>query len=604
LETRYIEIPAFGSVVETYRVYYSGTATRIVRARINGEHMFEEKIYTNNVNGITVTPIGELLDSTYDFSLSNFSASPSTIYQGNTITVSFTTKNKNYDISYYNIPIDIFVDNVKTETFYVSYAEGASINHSYPILIDSCGTHSIAAVVNLFNREFENDQSDNTQSTIVTINPYYEFSISELTVTPSTCNEGETISVKIRTDSWDNYNGYDNIPVELFYNGKLLSTLYVSYVPYGANDHTFTVNVGSVVGANTINIRVNWGEHLNEVNPNNNTATTTIMVNRSLDLSIFPVVPNASYNEGTEVITTYYVYNMGNHNIIPSDFNSVVFQAYYYKTAAEKVQITITSKTEVVIPKNGSNLVYFKWTVPNNIAGKTVYCVATINSSGIIFESDRTNNTATFTPTISKVTYMETPDTIYEEKPSNWSKPNNPVPIAGNNSWAEWQYESGSFVKKYYGLSATASVALTPDVNAFSSWQKDSEWYMRSGYSFSVIGTAKISSLGSTYTLPSSNAYTVAQNGNVYFPEFKYLSDIDKYRTLEFFNGSLQFYKNENSVDNYRIHFTPVWTPNGTYTVSCKLYDLWTPVGMITTSGSGHLNIEGSMYNDWYVTHR
>ena len=50
------------------------------------------------------------------------------------------------------------------------------------------------------------------------------------------------------------------------------------------------------------------------------------------------------------------------------------------------------------------------------------------------------------------------------------------------------------------------------------------------------------------------------------------------------------------------VHFTPIWYPNGNYTVSVTLSDLWTPAGMITkTVNTNTIRIIDSAYDDWHV---
>ncbi|MFR8331520.1 MAG: hypothetical protein ACLU9S_03340 [Oscillospiraceae bacterium] len=42
-----------------------------------------------------------------------------------------------------------------------------------------------------------------------------------------------------------------------------------------------------------------------------------------------------------------------------------------------------------------------------------------------------------------------------------------------------------------------------------------------------------------------------------------------------------QFAKNIYSTYNQRVHFTPVWFPDGSYTVNTHVMDIWTPAGML-----------------------
>ena len=70
----------------------------------------------------------------------------------------------------------------------------------------------------------------------------YDFSISNLTVSNSEPYKYDQITVKVRTDSWDQVNAYSDIPVQLYYDGRLISTQYVDFSVYGVANITFTLN--------------------------------------------------------------------------------------------------------------------------------------------------------------------------------------------------------------------------------------------------------------------------------------------------------------------------------------------------------------------------
>ena len=55
-------------------------------------------------------------------------------------------------------------------------------------------------------------------------------------------------------------------------------------------------------------------------------------------------------------------------------------------------------------------------------------------------------------------------------------------------------------------------------------------------------------------------------------------------------------------ADNRRIHFIPVYVPNGNYTVSVTAEQIWTPAGMITAVRNANtVIIDGSIYDDYYL---
>jgi hypothetical protein len=98
---------------------------------------------------------------------------------------------------------------------------------------------------------------------------------------------------------------------------------------------------------------------------------------------------------------------------------------------------------------------------------------------------------------------------------------------------------------------------------------------------------------------PKGPAQPVHQYAYALFPEYGYAYESDKCRTLEKAGYYWCFRQNGNYG---KVHFTPIWYPNGNYTVKIIKSDCWTPSGMITTAAvTNTITISGSAYDDWYV---
>ena len=167
------------------------------------------------------------------------------------------------------------------------------------------------------------------------------------------------------------------------------------------------------------------------------------------DLRIEAIKPNAAYREGLEVVTSFRIYNDSDSDVLPSDNNTVTFRAYYKKNGVEK---TISSQTwnQAVIPSGDSNLIWFKWKVPDGLAGTKVYVTATVNSNSTISETSRENNIDSLEETVSSRQYSATPDTRYErEKPASYKQVNAP----GNLTFCTCPLEirKRAFTKVNYG---------------------------------------------------------------------------------------------------------------------------------------------------------
>ena len=124
---------------------------------------------------------------------------------------------------------------------------------------------------------------------------------------------------------------------------------------------------------------------------------------------------------------------------------------------------------------------------------------------------------------------------------------------------------------------------------------------MKSGYGITMSYAPAIVRNGS-YLMPPSSAYTEVQSVYAIFPEFYYSNSSGSYRTLEYSGGKWVFEANRYADNRDRLHFTPLWYPDGNYTVAISASDVWTPSGMIyTNTNSNTITITDAAYDDWYV---
>lgn len=116
------------------------------------------------------------------------------------------------------------------------------------------------------------------------------------------------------------------------------------------------------------------------------------------------------------------------------------------------------------------------------------------------------------------------------------------------------------------------------------------------GYGVTNTVTATVST-----SAPLSH-YTYGQTAVSYFPEFGYGT---YWRLLERLTSGttarFQFAKNIYSTYNQRVHFSPVWFPDGSYTVNTHVMDIWTPAGMLAMNLTDDVTISGSLYDDWHI---
>ena len=429
----------------------------------------------------------------------------------------------------------------------------------------------------------------------------YEFSISNLSVAEEEIYPNTVISVSVRTDSWDRNDAYEDIPVELYYDGALLSTEYVDYPVYGLAYLTFEIDVGTVVGEHTVEARINWNDRSLEVDPTNNTQSITITVKSDeYSFDIVALTGDAKYTEGTEVTAGYLIYNDSEKDVYPSTGATARFRSYYYDGDS---LVTLSEQVweNYVVPANDRNLIYFYWYIPDGLADVTLYCECSINKDGELKESVLENNTVTFSTVVAHTRVSQTENPSYSASPpSEFLSVSAPSATSGSASWNMWEYEAGEFVLKKYGLKVDCSdIKIYPATTCETFEYTNGILSIKSGYGISATLSPSVQDL-SGYILPDSDCYTDIQTVLVRLPEYKYSLADGKYRTLEYADGAWRFVENVGADGSERLHYTPVWLEDGEYTLSFVLTDIWTPAGMITTIKTVTVMIDGSIYDDWY----
>lgn len=143
-----------------------------------------------------------------------------------------------------------------------------------------------------------------------------------------------------------------------------------------------------------------------------------------------------------------------------------------------------------------------------------------------------------------------------------------------------------------YSASLSASMQIKPDDNNPTAEGRT----MKSGYGINMAVSAQVISNAPTGHI------TAAQNGVAYFPEFYYT---EYWRLLERMNSgystTFAFRSNEYSTYGGRTHFTPVWFPDGNYTVYGEVVDAWTPAGMLQVCLSDTLTVRDNLFSDWHI---
>ncbi len=446
--------------------------------------------------------------------------------------------------------------------------------------------------------------SKSATTTIFVYNPIlYDFSV-DVNV-PS--NAGQFEPFLINTE-FRNKGGKAaiNVPVKISFEGTILYDTAVS-IPAGGSLTKIISTSSDILGNKTILASINESKTKRESYSLDNTDSAFITIDAATNLKIEFITPNMDYREGTTVISTFRVRNIGSVHMTPSSNLSVGLNISYIQLSLTK-SIIVPNATQIIIPFGGDNLVFFKWTVPLGTAGVQFKFIATIDPTNSIAETAESDNIIILFRTITEKKSSQTPDTIYEDKKPSWYNSTTPPSRISCNAytWAIWEWENSWFVRKSYALQLASNVpSIVPDINSPSRKIEFGIWSMGSGYGFTLDWNIGLQSIPG-FIFPNSTAYTLPQTASIYLPEFMYDTSNGKCRALENIgSGRFSLPINPNSKNNTRLHFTPIWFPDGSYICQGLAEDIWTPSGMIYGNfNSNEIKISGSIYDDWYVKGR
>lgn len=329
------------------------------------------------------------------------------------------------------------------------------------------------------------------------------------------------------------------------------------------------------------------------------------------------IVRFSEADKGVEIDTDSYEYRCDTDVI-----TSITVSTDKRRTPDNPVSVTFRVNGQnytvngIYIPEGESQKVWFKWHTPKIPQTLNINVSVSGASAGVSYitakivelkENTPPNPTAndennSFKSSSIPIKAQKTSanwgvwDCYWEPKwewQSNWtwvSTGKNTGYWADNGYWVDrgdWKYRWISYV-----ASLSANMIVQPDSKVPTAYSKT----IKSGYGINLNVQTSLSS-----NSPSASI-TGAQNVISYYPEFSYKT---YNRVLELMSGgyssSFQLRKNKYSTYNQRVHFTPIWYPDGIYSVYAEVIDAWTPDGMLSINLNNYVNIKGSLYDDWHI---
>jgi hypothetical protein len=260
----------------------------------------------------------------------------------------------------------------------------------------------------------------------------------------------------------------------------------------------------------------------------------------------------------------------------------------------------IVINESIPIAGNGTNLAVFRFTVPQ--AGNyTVSFIA--DPTGQLGETNENNNTWSGQVTVVNLppsTVLDPDDTGMKQQYDVYGLKE--LPPASNSDYCTWQEErlvNGNYITENFWARLTATFAISPDSRIAEADKPDT---MESGFGLQVQCTT---TLTSNYDHPDD--LIGPQMVWVLYPESGYgqTSDWQNVRDiLEIESGEAgdwsnawQYAVNPYSSTASRLHYTPLWFPDGAYDALAQAFYAWSPVGQLYDYTNSSVTIDGNMYD-------
>lgn len=309
------------------------------------------------------------------------------------------------------------------------------------------------------------------------------------------------------------------------------------------------------------------------------------------------------YRVNTDVITPVTLYASGEIN--PKGPAMVIFS----------IKGSTYTVSNIVVPAGESQLIWCKWHTPSTPQDITItvsYTTGTISKTTIRAKVVRMDENEPPNPLATDRNYSFSLSSIpsrAERTSASWGVwwaqwhpywvwiPN--WDWCDHGEWGHW-VDNGwwedhgwyDFFRDNYVATLSGTISISPDDKVPTALGST----MKSGYGVkSFVNTQFATNSPVTHV-------TGAQTVTAYFPEFYYK---DYWRLLDRTSGGyyaqFQFKANKYSTYNRRVHFLPLWYPNGQYTMNTYIQDAWTPAGMLSVCLNSTVTVSGSLFDDWHI---
>jgi len=589
-QTRYVSPLAAGgstNVTFTYTApLFSADKAVTVTATADSTGAITESNESNNTRSTSFT-----VRSLPDLIVSALSADKSQYMPGDTITVTATVANQGQR-SAGGFYVALTSPDLSAQSKYVSsLAAGGSTNIIFTYTASQYTSNksiTVTATADSTGVIAETNENNNTRSATFTVLALPDLTVTSLAGDKALYEAGETITI---TASIKNIGASASPATTVRLSVPNIGAYSKSISALGAGasqvaTFTFTAPVSLTAQNITVTATVDPDNLIAEANESNNTRSATVSVNALRpDIEIVDSTI-ADWYAGKDVTVSAVVRNR---------------TAQPVPSVAIRLTIGGASYTEnIPIAGNGNNLAVFRITVP--AAGSYTVRI-TADPDGVLNETDESNNTLTKNIqalTVPACVVADPDSSAMEQRHEAYGLTGLPANTSSAyHTWQEVRLEGGNYVTKDFYARLTTTFAISPDSRIAYA---DRPRQMESGFGFGIQCTT---TLTTNYDRPGKLVGT--QMVWVRCPESAYgqLSQWQSVRdSLEVKTGAAggmtitwQLAVNPWSTTGSRLHYTPLWFPDGSYVAWAQAFYAWSPIGQLYEHKTDALTISGDMYD-------
>lgn len=527
-----------------------------------------------------------------DLTVTSLSANASSYDAGDRITITATVKNQGLR-SAGGFYVALTSSDLSTQNKYVSsLGAGSSTTVTFTYTaptFTSTRYVTVTATADSTGAVAESNESNNTRSTSFRVVSLPDLTVTALSGNKAQYEAGETVTVSAVIKNIGPTSALATI-VRLTVPNIGTFTKNLSALSAGASrtvTFTFTAPTSLSPQSITVTAYADPDNRVTESNESNNTRTTSI--------SIKALRPDVEIVDST--IADWYA---GKQVTVSATVRNNTAQPV--PSVAIRLTIDGVSYTEnIPLPGNGSNLAVFRISVPETAGSYAVKFTA--DPDGSLDETDENNNVLIETIQVENIpasSVADPDDAAMEQRYTAYGLIGLPTTTSTTyHTWQEVRLESGSYVTKTFYARLTTALQILPDSRiAYADRPKT----MESGFGFSVQCTTTLST---NYDHPEK--LVGAQMVWARYPESAYgqLSSWENVRDdLQVNTGEAgdmtitwRLSLNPYSVTGSRLHYTPLWFPDGEYVAWVQAFYAWSPVGQLFEHKTDTLTILGDMYD-------